>query len=198
MRAHSLRFARWARGMWQDHDPLRRRTGRVEAAIVACLLAAFLAGVPLAAVLAGRWAYAAGLASQHAEQAARHRVTAVLLARVPEAQTVRGTDIGSPVRARWTAPDGAVRTGMVYAPAGARVGATVPVWVTPAGRLTASPLQHFQVVGQAELAAIAAVLGAGLVMLAVGIVARAPLIRRRLAAWGVGLTATGPLRSSQH
>ena len=57
MRGRLAVVAAWAvrtlRGLWPDRNPLRRTIDRAEAALVAGLAVAFLAGVPLAAVAAG-------------------------------------------------------------------------------------------------------------------------------------------------
>jgi hypothetical protein len=173
---------RWVRGLWPDQNPLRRRIDRLKAGIALFLLVAFLAGAPLLGLLAGRSAYQAGLASQRTEQADWHPVTAVLLAGSAIQRTIRGTGIGTPVRARWTAPDGRACTGEVYGPPGARAGSTVPIWVTSAGQLAARPLQRFQVTDPADLAGIGAAAGFGLVLLIGGIEAGRWLNRRWLAA----------------
>lgn len=129
--------ARWLRGLWPDHNPLRRAADRAEAAIIAGLLAAFAIGAPLAALVARQWSYAAGLRVEYAQQSARHQVSAVLLADAPyspyggyQAQT----------RARWTARDGTPRSGEVSVPVGARAGSTALVWVDASGALTAPPI----------------------------------------------------------
>jgi hypothetical protein len=189
---------RWARGLWPDRNPLRRRVDRLSAAVALCLLVAFLVGAPLLGLLAGRAAYQAGLAAQRTEKAHWHPVPAVLLARSPDQHTIRGTGIGTPVRAKWTAPDGRVCTGLVHASPGARAGSTVRIWVTSAGRLTARPLQPFQVSDQAELAGLGAGAGLGVVLLIVGIGTSRWLNRRRLAAWGADWRATAPRWTSRH
>jgi hypothetical protein len=183
---------RWARGLLPDHNPLRRRVDRLRAAITLCLLLAFLAGAPLLGLLAGRAADQAGLASQRTEQADWHPVTAVLLVRSPIPHTIRGTGIGTPVRARWTAPDGRIRTGLVYAPPGARIGSRLRIWVTLGGRLASRPLQGFQVTDRADLAGLGAAAGFGVVLLIGGIEASRWLHRRSLAAWDARWRATAP------
>jgi len=188
---------RWARGWWPDSNPLRRRVDRLKAAIALCLLVAFLAGAPLLGLLAGRAAYQGGLASQRTEQADWHPVTAVLLVRSPVQRTIRGTGIGTPVRARWTAPDGRVCTGLVHAPPGARAGSTLPIWVTSAGRLASRPLQAFQVADQADLAGIGAAAGFGVVLLIGGIEAGRWLDRRWRAACGGNWRAAAPRSTSR-
>ena len=52
----TARIVRGARGLWPDHNPLRRTIDRAEAAVVGMLAIIFLAGAPLAAATAGRLA----------------------------------------------------------------------------------------------------------------------------------------------
>jgi hypothetical protein len=174
--------------LWPDRNPLRRRCDRVEAAILAGLVAAFVLGGSLAALAAGRWAYDNALRTEHADQAARHQVASVLLT------TASGQQAWSPAmaRARWTAPDGAARTGWVPAPAGAPAGTTVRVWVDAAGRPAEPPLRHSQVEGQAVMAAVAAVFAMAMLLGGAGWFARHVADRRRLAAWDAQWQATGP------
>ena len=114
------RRGRLWRGLWPDHNPLRRTCDRMEAALAAGLLAAFLISAPLLALFAGQWAYGTSLHAEHAERAARLPVPAVLLTGAP-AQAICWCAVLQPlVRARWTAPDGTGRTGWVPAPGGDR------------------------------------------------------------------------------
>jgi hypothetical protein len=55
-----------ARRLWPDRNPLRRPADRAEFAVAAVLLVTFLAGVPLTALAAARWAAASGLRTERA------------------------------------------------------------------------------------------------------------------------------------
>lgn len=171
--------------LWPDRNPLRRRCDRLEAVILAGLVVAFVLGGSLAALTASRWAYDAALRTEHAGQAAWHQVRAVLLT------TAQGWSPAT-ARARWTAPDGARRTGWVPAPAGATAGTTVRVWADAAGRPAEPPLRYSQVVGQAVMAAIAAVFAVAMLLGGAGWLARRVTDRLRLAAWDAEWRATGP------
>jgi hypothetical protein len=179
----------WARrrlwGLWPDRNPLRRRGDRVEAAIVAGLVAAFVLGGALAALAAGRWAYDTALRTERAGEAARHQVAAVLLTTAQQWSPATA-------QARWTAPDGARRTGWVPAPAGAPADASVRVWVNASGRPAEPPLRHSQVEGQAVMAAVAAVFVVAMLLSGAGLFARQVAGRRRLVAWDIQWRATGP------
>ncbi|MBO0816772.1 MAG: hypothetical protein J2P30_16735 [Actinobacteria bacterium] len=181
-------LARVVRGLWPDRNPLRRRTDRVEAAITACLLALFLGGSSLGAVTAGRAMYRYASGVQHAQQVAWQQSRAVLLASAPAGVP----DGGIWLKARWNTPAGALRTGEILAPPGARAGTSITVWVDAAGRITDAPLRHFQVTDEAVLVAVIAPFALGLVLLVAGSLARRMLDRRRLAAWEADWGATGP------
>jgi hypothetical protein len=179
--------------LWRpDGNPLRRTADRVEAAIMAVLIAAFLCGAPLAAIAAGQAVAAGGLRIEHA-QAAWHRVNAVLLQKAPaSAHPMFQVSLDPLVRARWKAPDGTPRTGEVYAPAGAAVGSTVTVWINGSGRPAASPLQRGDVIEGTALAASLATVAVAAVLALLWLLARRVLDRRRLAAWEARWAVTGP------
>ena len=183
------RAARVVRGLWPDRNPLRRTLDRVEGVVVGGLAPAFLAGAPLAAAAAGHLTYMYGARTAHAQQAAWHQVPAVLLVNAP---TTGYSGYLPQVRARWTAPDGAERTGAVPAQPGERAGSTVMIWADAAGRLTGPPLEAQQVRGRAFLAAVVAPVVLGLLLLTAGQLAHFLLVRRRLAAWDAEWRATGP------
>lgn len=189
MRALAAPWWAWVRrrlwGLWPDRNPLRRRCDRVEAAILAGLVAAFVVGGSLAALTAGRWVYDTALRTEHAGEAARHQVAAVLL-------TTAEAWSPATAEARWAAAGGVLRTGWVPVPAGAPAGTTVRVWVDAAGRPAEPPLRHSQVEGQAVMAAVAAVTAVALLLGGAGLVARREADRRRLAAWDTEWRAAGP------
>ena len=175
-----------------DRNPLRRTADRVEAAVMAGLLAVFLAGVPLAALAAAGQVAASGMRAGRV-QARWRQVPAVLLQDAPQLAQARSQASLEPlVRARWTAPGGAPREGEVYAPGGARSGATVLVWTDGSGRLEPAPVQHADVVAQEALAALAAAVLAAAAVAVTGLLARRVLDQRRLAAWDAEWSRTGP------
>ena len=185
--------ALWLRARWPDRNPLRRASDRVEAAIVAAALVLFLAGAPLLALFAWHWADAAALRVQHHQQSSWHRVSVVLLANArPMVDIGYGGVAGSEVPARWTAPDGTLRTGDVPAPATARAGSTERIWVDESGAPTGPPLRNMQATGQAMLASVLAPFALGTVLLCIVSLAVYILDRRRLAAWAADWRSTGP------
>jgi hypothetical protein len=191
-RASSL--SRLVRGLWPDRNPVRRATDRTETAIVAGLIATFLVGAPIAALTAGHFAGAAGL---RAEQMARYKVQATLLRNAPPPIYSPYGQIVLPTLARWAAPDGSSRIGLVNAESAAHAGTEVTIWTSESGRLIGPPPPRNQVTMRAALMAAAAVviLGAGLLLS--GLVAMAAVNRRRLAAWDAAWQRSGPRWTSR-
>jgi hypothetical protein len=188
------RLARLARGLRPDRNPLRRAADRTEAALMIGLVAVFLAGAPIAAITAGHLASAAGMRS---EQAARHRVRAVLLQDVPGPVLMPYGIVTMPTLAQWTAPDGSSRTGLINAQSGGRAGTAVMIWTSESGRPLGPPLPRGQESTQVLLAVFAAPVVLGLVVLIAGMLAMAALNKRRLAAWDSDWRVTAPKWTSR-
>ena len=185
-------LARVLRGLRLDHNPLRRGSDRAETALVAGLLAAFLASAPLTAVTAGHWTHAVTLREQRIQAVHWHQVDAVLLKSAPsDSFTGYGPSEASAL-ARWTAPDGTRHTGYVTVATGARAGAAVGAWTDQSGNLTGPPLQREQVADRAALAAMLAPLVPAILLLTCWKLARRALDKRRSAAWDADWRATGP------
>jgi hypothetical protein len=195
-RPDGSRLARW---LGFDRNPLRRGTDRVEAALRLILVILLVVAVPAGAVAAGRWA---DHWAQHRAQAQRmvnHQVSAVLLRDAPAT--------GSPdpytslqtawVPARWQPPGRPSRAGEVLAVAGARKGSTVRIWVAPSGAIIDPPLSHRDIVGDVCLAVVTSCVVSWLVLLAVWILVRRALDRRRFSAWEAEWRASGPLWSGR-
>ena len=192
MRPRSTRLGRWWRGWRPDRNPLRRRSDRAEILILGVLVAASLAGAPLAAHVAASWTYATSAREAHAQQAALHQVPATLL----EPAQPLGV-YNAEASARWRAPDGHMVTGQVPVSVGSAAGSTVMVWTNQAGQLTDSPLNTSQVASRAELSEVLAVAGLAVMLIVVGMLVHWALNRRRLAAWDADWLATGPLWSQR-
>jgi hypothetical protein len=184
------------RGLWPDRNPLRRATDRAEAAVAGALLVIFLAGAPMLAFAAGHWVYQSGLRAEHAQASAWHAVPAMLLEDAPRPVPSRVL-VPSLVRARWIAPDGKRCTGEIRAPAGARAGRIVAVWVTEDGPQTKPPLRRSQVIDRVILTAVAVPAALGAVLLTARILVDGMLEQRRLAAWDADWRVTGPRWTSR-
>ena len=190
-------LARCSRRLGFDRNPLRRRTDRIEAAIRLATIILLLVAVPIAAIAAGRQADHLALRQAHAQQAAEHQVTAVLL------KQAQATGVPNPytsiqltyVLARWQPPGQAPRSGQVLAAAGAHAGSTVKVWVDASGAVTSPPPDHRMIAGDVCIASIVACLVACLLVLGSNALARRVLDHRRLRAWDAEWRAAGPLWS---
>ena len=190
-------LARLARWLGIDRNPLRRGTDRIEAALRLVMILLAMVAVPAAAVAAGRWADDYALHRAQAERAVNHQVTAVLLEDAPASGIPNPyTNVQTSwVPARWQPPGQPPRTGQVLALVGARKGSTVRTWVDPSGAVTDPPLERRVIVGDVWLAVMATCLVSLLVLLAVGVLVRRVLDRRRLRAWEADWRASGPLWS---
>ena len=177
----AIKRMRRSRMLGWDRNPLRRRIDRVEAAVVAGLIAVFLISAPVLGAAAGHWMGSAGMREQRAEMAWRL---------VPA--TVQGSAQGqipsSPagtvwMRARWTAPDGQARRGWISVTPGDAAGGRVRVWVTRSGSLTWPPLRHSQVQAHIALAESLTVLVLGFLLCLAAGAGRVLFARRRPADW---------------
>jgi len=189
-----LRLARW---LGFDRNPMRRGTDRVEATLRLVMILLMVLAVPAAAVVAGRWADHFAQHQAQLQRAANHQVTAVLLEDAPV------TGVPDPytnvptawVPARWQPPGQPPRTGEVLAMVGAHKGSAVRTWVDPSGAVTDPPPDHRIIVGNVWLAVMATCLVSWMLLLAVGVLVRRVLDRRRLRAWEDEWRASGPLWS---
>lgn len=186
-----------ARGLRPDRNPLRRRSDRVEAYLLTGSLAAMLAAAPFAAKAASQASYTAAAHTEQAQLATRYEVKAVLLQAAGNATAGYSLESDVPVQAHWTSVGGVPHTGQVMAPPGTAKGKPVLVWTTKSGTPTGPPLQPGQVAGQADLAAVAAVTGIGVLYLCEAAVVRRILSRRRMAAWDADWAVTEPLWNRQ-
>jgi hypothetical protein len=184
-------LGRLARGRRLDRNPLRRPSDRAETLILAGLLAAFLAGGPVAALAGGSLAHDLAAGVRRTQLATERQVTAVTTqAGVAEdrAAGVLYTD----ATARWTAPDGKAVNGVIPVLLATPAGARLPVWVTWDGRLAAPPLLESQVSDLVTLGQAGSVAALVLMLLVSWHLVRHELDRRRYAAWDADWQATDP------
>ena len=181
------RAGRVVRGLWPDHNPLRRASDRAEAAIVAALAVAFLLGAPLIIQLAWHLGMTTSFTTANAERAGWRPVSAQVVTGAPYSY---GYDVM--VAARWRAPDGTESRGQIRVPPGTRAGTLVTVWAGHTGLLTHSPLTLSQARIQATFSAAMAVPCWGVLLLCTGLLSRRLLDARRLAAWDTDWAAVDP------
>jgi hypothetical protein len=181
------RAGRVVRGLWPDHNPLRRASDRAEAGIVAALAVAFLLGAPLIALAVWQLAMTTSFTTTNAQRAGWRPVPAQLVTSAPFSY---GYDVAVP--ARWRAPGGTERRGRIEVPPGTRAGTLVTVWAGRTGRLTRTPLTPSQAAIQATCTAAMIVPCWGMLLLCTGVLSRRLLDARRLAAWDADWEAVDP------
>ncbi len=141
-----------AAGLWRwRRNTLRRATDLVEAWVAFVALLLLCLAAPLVGWFAGSAADARLQEDARLQQELRHRVVAEVLgaaapgtgtaAVLPDPAAAADRQLRTPVEARWTAPDGTVRTGTLNASREvADPGDTFPVWVDARGGLVEPPL----------------------------------------------------------
>ena len=187
-----MKTTRLARTLGLDGNPLRRRTDKIAACLAALLLVAFMIGAPLLSAAVVGWAARSGISAQQAARSWR-QVPAVLLRAASSPVAVRsGLIVYTWVPARWTAPDGRMRTGRIPVTVDLAAGRTVPLWVDAAGSPVSPPPDHGAVVAGEVAAATAATCALGIVLLCLALAGRWVLDRRRLASWAAAWITVGP------
>ena len=176
----------------REHNPLLRQVDRIEAAVMAALIAAFVAAAPLVAIYAGRLADTQGLREQAAEQAWKQEPATLRQSAGAGQIGLDGAWDTSWVSASWPAPSGRLQTGHLAMPLNARKGEVVNVWVTPTGELTHPRLTSADVRDRIGLAVLTAIIGVGTLELLIAGAVRVALSRRRLASWETAWRAVEP------
>jgi hypothetical protein len=172
-------------------NALRRRSDRIESAIVAGLLAFFVLAGPAAAIVAGSLTDHVMLGQARAEQS-WHRVTATLTHPGARRLEESASDwVVQSARATWSA-GGRTHTGWI--PLATRPGKarTASVWVNRAGTPTGPPSAHADLHLAVGLAALAAVLVVAAIVFLAAVATRLMLNRRRMADWDTAWRAIGP------
>lgn len=179
-----------------DDNPMRRYVDKLESAVAASLVIAFLVAAPLLAIASVRVVGAAGVREQRAES--KWQPVAAVLTQSAGAGLVGldGEWDTSWVTAKWTAPDGAHRSGVIPVQLNAKAGQRLTVWVTSAGELTPPKLTNAAVVDREVTVAIAVPAGLALLLWMTACAVRVLANRRRMAAWTKAWEAVGPHWSS--
>lgn len=175
-------------------NTLRRTSDRIESAVVVLLAAAFVAAVA-GSVLFGLHIY-------HSDRVAASRLDPTVAVLTQNGPYNDGLTGAGEAAARWRAPDGQLRSGLLNTVAApgiwdARAGARVPVWLNDSGQLVNPPLAKTQVLFTAIIMAVAVGCGAGTVLLLCYWLLRVLIDRRRLAGWEQAWALTGPRWTSR-
>jgi hypothetical protein len=174
-------------------NPLRRPYDRIEGAVLLTLAAAFLAAMAGASLL-GVQLYQ----SQRAADAGLRPATAVLIQGAPGSSLTPAWV----VTARWPAPGGGERSGVLTAVtdpvlASTAPGTRIPIWLNRQDEPAARPPGQVLTITVALLTAVSIAAGAATGLLIGYGLCRVELDQRRLAAWESAWAATGPRWSSR-
>ncbi|WP_455681170.1 Rv1733c family protein [Streptomyces griseoluteus] len=178
------------RWLWRwRRNPLRRRADVVEGwVLVGVWLLTLLAGT-----VAGSMAARTVERDLARERAATHPMVAYVVAHAPGRSGARGPT-GERVwtEVRWTAPDGALRTGQVRVRPGAATGAPVAIWTDGHGRLANRPATPAEATVRAAFIGTLAATAAAVAPFAAGRRLLARLERHRLSLWDTEWSRLGP------
>lgn len=172
-------------------NPLRRPVDRKEARLILGLLVIFLIAAPLVAVLGAHLSYAASLRDMHAQRSWRE-VTATLVANAAGSSATAGSAWTPVAEARWTAPDGHARHGILAVDGAARAGQHVTIWVDGNGQPVMSPMPKIGAVLSAVTIGLSAPAFLALLLMLAGWMVRLALNRRRLEDWEKEWNAVEP------
>ncbi|WP_055702921.1 MULTISPECIES: Rv1733c family protein [Streptomyces] len=159
-------------GLWRwRHNPLRRGTDLVEAWLALAALVLIVLAVPVAGALTTNLCRDALLDSVRQQRQERHAVMGTVVRQVasppidPDPETSSARDAHTRVHARWTAPDGSERSGVVMSDLKSPgPGDHFRLWTDERGRLVGRPLDGATATTHAVLAGFgAAAAGVGLI-----------------------------------
>ncbi|MFI0151184.1 Rv1733c family protein [Streptomyces lydicus] len=166
---------------WQ-HGPLRRGTDVAESWMI------LVTGVLVAVLAPAAGVTAAGAVDAAAQRQSHdwHSVSAVLTADPPArigVDSPSGAAGRVHVTVRWTAGDGAVRTGETAVAPGLRAGDRTTAWLDRHGALVRDPLTPADSLAQTIAVGTVAASGSGLLLVGAERAGAALLNRRRAAQW---------------
>jgi hypothetical protein len=174
-------------------NPLRRPHDRIEGAVLLALSAAFLAAMAGASLM-GVHLYQ----SQRAADTRLRPATATLIQAGPDSRLTPAWK----VMARWPAPGGGERSGVLTAVtdpflASTAVGTRIPIWLNRDDEPAAPPSDQAITITFASATAVIIAAGAAAGLLICYGLCRVVLDKRRLDAWESAWTATGPRWTSR-
>ncbi|MEZ0072417.1 hypothetical protein [Planotetraspora sp. GP83] len=185
-------FARFARWLGLDRNPLRRRCDRVEAVVRLVSVLGVIIAVVLGVVLGIR-AYGDGVKAEARQAHARHPVSATLTENVSAPRlSAAGSAMGH-ARAVWRAPDGTERAGTIEAVAAKRAGDVVTVWIDDRGALTQRPQDRETTIVSALTVGTGLPLAAAAFLAMVVVVTRTINQRRARRVWEAQWTVVEPM-----
>jgi hypothetical protein len=178
-----------------SRSPLRRRSDRIQAWATLGMILVTLLVAPWVAWRAGSTMYVAEARARAWERQHHRPVAAVLMqdapARVQDGGAAPPVLPNVAVPARWTDPDGAVRSGIVTVAVGTRAGSVVTVWLDEHGKQVSSPRRGKPTADASVVAALAAAAVIGFLGSVRHIIVWR-LDRRRLRSWEAEWLIVGP------
>ena len=182
--------------LWRwRHNPLRRRTDRIQGwTALALLLLVPVLGL-VAAFLVGDAASGHYRALARQQEQTRHLLTATLThdaPRHPEPGSDEARKARYPVTVRYTAPDGQTRTAETDVLPGLSRGSTIDVWADTGGAMTGAPMSADEIRSRAMGWAVLAFLAVALAGAAAYGAASLGLLRYNLADWEARWARTAP------
>lgn len=169
------------RGLGLDHNPIRRRTDRIESMTILAAIFLVLASLPVALAI-GFATHQHNMAIAAEQQATREQVAAVVTGS-PVGTTEPGGATVFRAQAEWVTADRAVHTGVVTVPATATQESVVNIWTSSDGLPVDAPLSSESAILRGALAMVGTMAALAL-LLRIGVgIARWRLNRRRLLDW---------------
>jgi hypothetical protein len=193
-----MRLSGTARRLGMDKNPLRRLTDHIEAWLTAAVLVAALGLGPVLAWHAAVAVHRTTAASATQNQTERFHVTAVL--QEDTMHSAYDDDVQlqqAPVPARWTAPDGTPRTGLVVPTTAASAG-TSTVIGTDAHGTPLPPAVGQDASTNAVVAAVMVMVGVATVASFLILLLRRHLDRIRMSRWQRDWLLLEPTWSGRH
>lgn len=171
-----------ARRFGLGRNPLRRRTDRIEAALLWCGLVAVLLLIPIGAAV-GTSVRNASEASAEERRAHLVEVTARTLESTESEIPSAPGDLLSQARIGYVDQLGAEREGMTDVVIGTKAGAELTVWLDQAGAVVRAPRATSDSAAVGTAAGVLTVLSSWLLIWGAVRLARIPLDRRRAQDW---------------
>ncbi len=192
------RIRRSLRRLGLSCNPMRRPIDLIESLLRAVLLAAFLAGAPLATLSLSHATYLSGLRTQRMQALAWHPTPArILRLQTPAAAWRHPAPPLALLTVSWAGPDSAWHSGRILGAASAVTGSTTRVWIDGKGRLAHPPLSHAELTGQVIRTAVTTPLVIALLLALAMRVISLVLDKKRLARWEADWSATEPQWTSR-
>ncbi|TDO58776.1 hypothetical protein EV651_10951 [Kribbella sp. VKM Ac-2571] len=180
-----------ARRLGFGRNPLRRRSDRIETAVLWCALVAALLVIPIGAAVGTSYRNA-GDASAQRQRASLHEVKARTLESTEGQVPTTPGNVLTRVQISYVDPSGLQRQGATNVVIGTKADAEVPVWLNQAGDVVAAPRSPGDNAAIGSWIGILLVAGSWLLLWGAVRLACVPLDRRRSRDWAEEWLAVAP------